>query len=292
MRFTEHYSEIKNHAPRGLRGTVRHLALHGLSLGQRVSGGAKLFARPRIQFLYIHHVFRDEENGLRRLIRALEKQHHFISYSEAVERVLNNNIDKPYIAFSSDDGFLNNLVAGRILKDAGISACFFLNPGTIAEKDPEKIKQFNAERLHFPPVEFMDWKDVKTLQGMGHEIGSHTMHHINMATTNDAELKKELMDSKKILQENCGEINHFAFPYGRFSNFSEKARSLVFETGYNSCATAERGCHFAHAHRPDPEKLAIHRDHVVLAWPLEHTLYFMARNAAEPPRERHFPYRA
>ena len=268
------------------------MALHGLSLGQRLSGREKLFSRPRVQFLYIHHVFKDEEKALKRLIKALGRQHHFISYSEAVERVFNNNIDKPYIAISSDDGFLNNLAAGRILQEAEISACFFLNPATIGEKDPEKIKQFNSEKLHFPPVEFMDWHDVKALQAMGHEIGSHTMHHVNMAQTDREELKKELVDSKKILQEHCGEINHFAFPYGRFSNFSEPARSLVFETGYNSCATAERGCHFAHAHKPDPEKLPIHRDHIVLAWPLEHILYFMARNAAEPPRERHFPYRA
>ncbi len=290
MRFTEHYSAIKKHAPRGLRGAVRHLALHGLSLGQRLSGRSSLFSRPRIQFLYIHHVFKDEENALRRLIATLGRQHNFISYSEAVERVLNNNIDKPYIAISSDDGFLNNMAAGHILREAGISACFFLNPATISEKDPEKIKQFNADKLHFPPVEFMDWKDVKALQDMGHEIGSHTMHHVNMSTKNNAELKAELENSKRILEDHCGEIKHFAFPYGRFSHFSESARGLVFDAGYTSCATAERGCHFAHAQKPKKEQLAIHRDHVVLGWPFEHILYFIARNASEEPTERHFPY--
>ena len=60
-----------------------------------------LSKRARVQFLYIHHIFKDEENSFDELFL---NYHTFISHSEAVNRVINGHIDKPYISISSDDG--------------------------------------------------------------------------------------------------------------------------------------------------------------------------------------------
>ena len=70
---------------------------------------------------------------------------------------LNNKIDKPYIAFSSDDGFKNNLFAAEILNNYGASACFFINPGLVEECDFQKIKNHCRNKLHLPPIEFLNW---------------------------------------------------------------------------------------------------------------------------------------
>jgi peptidoglycan/xylan/chitin deacetylase (PgdA/CDA1 family) len=234
-----------------------------------------------VQFLYIHHVFADEQKKLDGLLRALARDHQFISHSEAVERILQGNIDKAYISISSDDGLKNNLRAAETLDQYGVSGCFFICPSMIGEKDFQKIKAFSASRLHFPPVEFLDWEDVAALQGRGHEIGGHTLSHINIARTAGQELEEEIAGCYSILASRCGSAEHFAYPYGRFTDFNMPGRSLVIQSGFKSCASAQRGCHVVvPGQKTDPHDLLIRRDHVVLDWPLEHILYFIARNAS------------
>lgn len=290
--FTETYDTIKSLAPRNWRSRGRDIALDILSRGMKKTiGFEKYLRKPRIQFLYIHHVFSDEEKGLVNLLSELSRHHHFISYTEAWSRLLKGEIDKPYIAFSSDDGLKNNLKAASILQDFGASACFFVCPSMIGETDFNTIKTFSAERLHFPPIEFMNWDDIEKLQKNGHEIGSHTMRHINMAETNKTDLLKEIADSKNILEEKCGKILHFAYPYGRHFHFSSAGRKIVFDQGFKSCASAERGCHITEQGGiKDPAQLLIRRDHVILDWPVDHILYFLARNSMNAsPLHNSFP---
>lgn len=197
--------------------------------------------RPRVQFLYVHHVFKDEEAKMDRLMAHLARQHTFIPYGEGVDRVLRNEIDKPYICISSDDGFKNNLALAAILERHGAKGCFFINPSIIGEDSSAVIEAHCREKLHFPPVEFLDWKDVERLQKAGHEIGSHTMAHTNVAAMTTAEFTEDCGRMRQVLMQRCGEAKHFAFPYGRFFHFNEAARKVVFDGGFISCATAERG---------------------------------------------------
>ncbi len=101
-----------------------------------------LFAKPRIQFLYIHHIFKDEEKRLEALLETLSRHHHFASYSASVDMILRGRIDKPYICLSSDDGLKNNTRAADIMDRFGAKACFFICPGIIGEKDPGKLADF------------------------------------------------------------------------------------------------------------------------------------------------------
>jgi peptidoglycan/xylan/chitin deacetylase (PgdA/CDA1 family) len=281
MRFVDTYKELLVHKPKTTRDTLRHAALDLTSLGFRLSHRReKLFAKPRVQFLYIHHTFRDEVEKLDLLIRTLAQHHHFVSHSEAVERILTGNIDRPYISVSSDDGLRNNIEAARVLDRYGIKGCFFICPSIIDERDPEKIAAFARERLHFPPVEFLSWQEVETLQRQGHEIGGHTSSHINIARTDDTRLPEEIGGCFEQIKKRCGAPMHFAFPYGRFTDFSSAGWKLVRESGYSSCASAQRGCHItAGASLPEAGKLMIRRDHIILDWPLHHILYFIARSA-------------
>lgn len=290
MSYATRYAEIKAYAPHGLRGTLRNVALDGLSLAYQASGRVEsALQRPRVQFLYIHHTFADELAGLEQLIKDLARHHCFISHTEAAERVRSGAIDKPYIAFSSDDGFMNNLDGGRLLHAHGISACFFVNPGLIGLRDMDQVRRICAERLHFPPVEFLGWDDVAELQKMGHEIGSHSMEHRNLGVTPTDVLLADLQESRSILIERCGNVKHFAFPYGRFTNLTLQGFRDVFAVGYESCASAERGCHVP-SDAVAKETLCLRRDHVVLDWPLAHVRYFLANNALKAsPANNLFP---
>ena len=114
MNYFEHYSEVKKTKSYGLRGQLRNAALTGLSVVDKMKGIERDLQRPRVQFLYIHHTFKDEEAKLDNLLKRLAVDHAFIPYAEAVERVLERRIDKPYISISSDDGFKNNLRTSEI----------------------------------------------------------------------------------------------------------------------------------------------------------------------------------
>jgi peptidoglycan/xylan/chitin deacetylase (PgdA/CDA1 family) len=274
-RFIHNYSEVARQKKTTLKSVLRNVALTGLSA---VSSSSYLKV-PRVQFLYIHHLFRDEEKQLNKLLKLLAEDHQFISYSEAVERVLSGNIDKPYITFSSDDGFKNNLKAAEILDRYNAKACFFVNPGIVGATDYDVINKFCTETLRFPPVEFLTWHEIHKLQVAGHEIGSHTMMHINIAETPVQAITEDMHQTFKILTERCGSVAHFAFPFGRFFHFSAEGRKATFEAGFTTCATAERGCHIASPGPIAREDLCIRRDHTVLGWDINHIMYFLINNA-------------
>jgi peptidoglycan/xylan/chitin deacetylase (PgdA/CDA1 family) len=290
-KFVDTYGEIKAFDRSGIRDFFRNVMLDGFSLRNKIIGIEKYLKKPRVQFLYIHHIFKDELENFDKLLLRLSKEHTFISYSDAVNRVLQNDIDKPYITISSDDGFKNNILALDVLKKYEARACFFINTDLIGETDFNKIKKHCREKLNFPPVEFLSWDDIEDLQEGAHEIGSHTRSHIDIGKATNVEIVNEIVESKNIIASKCGRVLHFAFPYGRFNNFNETGRQAVFDAGYISCATAERGCHVSAGQLWKSEKLCIHRDHIVLDWEIDHVLYFLANNSKNAkPENNLFPY--
>lgn len=260
-----------------LRSSVRHGLLSAAGGAVKIlENWTRILKKPRVQFLYLHYLFDDQRQAFRRLLEALGREHQFISYTEAVERVQEGRIDRPYIAFSFDDGLKNCLHAARILDEYGAKACFFVCPRAVeAAHYPEK-KAFAAERLNMPLVDFMSWRDLEQLKRQGHEIGAHTMRHPCLSELSREEMEEELYRSRRVLRDRLGTTRHFAWPYGRFDHFSEVAARTVFEAGFSSCASAERGCHVrGNTARQD---LCIRRDHIVASWPISHVLVFLVRN--------------
>lgn len=274
-KFITSYHDARRLKKKTLGTYMRDLALTGLSF----SANEKYLDKPRVQFLYIHHIFKDEEKKLDLLLKRLSKNHSFISYSDAVNKILSGSIDKPYIAFSSDDGFKNNLRAAEVFNEYNASACFFINPGIIGETHFGVLKKYCTETLCFPTVEFLNWDDVAQLQKWGHEIGSHTMKHMNIAKASESEITDDMGATFRILSKQCGVVKHFAFPYGRFFHFSNEGRKAVFDAGFTSCATAERGCHINQPAPISGKDLCIRRDHTVLGWDIGHIMYFIINNA-------------
>ena len=274
-RLITQYSDVLRLKKSTWKSRAREQALNWLSL----IADERYLSKPRIQFLYIHHLFTDEEQKLEALLLQLSKGHTFISYSQAVDKTLSGTIDKPYIVFSSDDGFKNNLKAAEILNRYDAKACFFINPGIIGETDFKRIEKYCTETLRFPPVGFLNWDDVAQLQKWGHEIGSHTMMHMNIAEAGVQEINDDMQQTFGVLNEKCGIAKHFAFPYGRFAHFSSVGRKAVFDAGFTSCATAERGCHINPEAPLSNTELCIRRDHTVLGWDMRHIMYFLVNNA-------------
>jgi peptidoglycan/xylan/chitin deacetylase (PgdA/CDA1 family) len=264
---------------RTLRDLARDAVLSLLGSAYALSGlRDRMLRRPRVHILYLHHVFPDEEAGFEHLIEALATDHTFISFSDAVGRIRSGSIDRPYVAFTFDDGFKSCLRAAQMLQERGIHACFFVCPDFAGESDPERVAEICREVLMLPPVEFMNWSDIEQLRSNGHEIGSHTMRHARAADADEAKWREDVGRSREELQRRLGRVDHFAWPYGRFEDVTSRHVDAVFEAGYTTCSSAVRGCH-VEPHRGEPRDLALRRDQIVAGWPLSHSLYFLARAA-------------
>lgn len=260
------------------RGTARNVVLTGLAIGANISGETRRgLERNRVQLIYLHHVYENEERGFRKLLARLSKSHTLTSYTDAVTLIKNGNVDRPYVAFSIDDGLKNSLRIGELLEEYDARACFFVCPGGLDAKTDTEKTQFCAN-LDREPEELLNWDDIETLIKRGHEIGGHTVTHRNLAGISANEAEDEISNSFGILQSHLGSVDHFAWPFGRYSDTTPVATRSVFASGYLTCASAVRGAH-VQQHLGSDESLCIKREYIIGGWPLSHSMYLLARSA-------------
>ncbi|HKX30844.1 MAG TPA: polysaccharide deacetylase family protein [Blastocatellia bacterium] len=289
MELREYTSRYGAEGEVNARSIVRYVALSGLANWYKLMGGMTCLVRERVQFLYLHHTFEEEVEPLRRMLQALSQHYRLISYSEAVKRVLTSNIDRPYLCLSIDDGLKNALRFSQILKEFEVPACFFICPSLVGETNYQRLTEYCSLKFGMPPTELLSWDDVQRILKDGHEIGSHTMTHPVLARLSVPQAEDEIYRSREDLTRRLGRVDHFAWPEGRFFHFSATAAKTVFDAGYKSCASAERGCHVPG--QPLSERsLCLRRDYFSANWPLNHVLYFMMKNClTATPQDSRWP---
>jgi peptidoglycan/xylan/chitin deacetylase (PgdA/CDA1 family) len=226
-----------------------------------------------VRILVYHWVHDDERNRFTQQLAALAREFEPVSLSEAVERLRSGRIAGRELAISFDDGFRSGLVnAAPLLAEHGFRACYFLITGLVSAPR-ELADRICRERLHLPSrLEPLTWDDVGRLLELGHEVGSHTHTHPNLAALSHEELERELRDSKAELERRLGRSPvHFAAPYGDRARFTPDVSAAASATGYETCLTAQRGRNLV---TTDP--YALRRDNLVASWPLRHVRYFLA----------------
>ena len=255
-----------------LRGRARHIALSILAQLTKAQT-QKALKQNRVQNIYFHFLPEADVENFLELIRILARDHDFISYSEAIERVKAGKIDKPYLSISFDDGFESNRLAGSLLAQEGISACFFICPDMVGKNRAALEDEFSGELGN--EKRMMTWEEIEELLALGHEIGSHTLDHSVLAALPLDEARRQVIKSKKVLDDRLGEVQHFAWPRGRFHHFRPELIDPVFRAGYDSCASAVRGAHMVVLSR---DTGCIRRENCVADWPIRHTLYLLGRS--------------
>jgi peptidoglycan/xylan/chitin deacetylase (PgdA/CDA1 family) len=291
VNFNTQYKDLISHK-KTLRTGVRTLALDVLGSYYQVFGSDTDLQKPRIQFIYLHHVLADEITKFDLLIQHLSKKYTFISHSQAVLKLKAGTIDKPYISISFDDGFLNNLDAAAVLDRYNVKGCFFINPFSIGLKDYAKIERYCRSKLNLGPMEFMNWKEVDTLLKHEHEIGSHTYEHVNISSMTLNEVEDDFNKTFEILKEKTGSAPHFAYPYGKFGDFNLDALTLAKKAGFLSVSSAVRGCHISDGKPVNIDNILLRRDHIIADWKIEHSLYFLRKAAQNSTIRNNFnPYK-
>ena len=270
---------IRRSARKRIRARLRRVVLSGLAwYGRAVGSTASGLRKPRVHFLYLHSVHASQEAHFRSLLTRLQEGHRFVSYSSAVRLIRNGKIDGAYVTFSFDDGYLSCRRAARVLEEFGATAAFFVCPALVDCRNQDEVSRILGVGNDYKIEPTMDWDDLMALREKGHEIGSHTMSHANLATAEPDRLGEEIGCSYEVLKGELGTVAHFAWPYGRFSYFSAEAATVVFESGFETCASAERGCHSEPA-TDGRRQLCLRRENVELNHTLNQLLFFMGRSS-------------
>jgi peptidoglycan/xylan/chitin deacetylase (PgdA/CDA1 family) len=92
-----------------------------------------------------------------------------------------------------------------------------------------------------PPAEFgpVTWEQAREMDAAGVEIGSHTVSHPILTTTDDAQLSRELRDSRVRLEAELGHVVElFCYPNGAFD---ERVRRETASAGYRCAVTTVHG---------------------------------------------------
>ena len=254
-----------------LRGLARSAALSALAARQ------KFRPKPpasRTQILLLHHVLPQEITPFRKPLAALAETRDFISYSEAVRRIqTGDHGDRPGLAFSFDDGRISCRVAAGILEEHSATGMFFICPPIIGETNDHIRERFCRHQLLVDPVDFLSWNDIAAMKSAGHEFGAHTLTHPDCGTLSPAELEREIVGSRDLLADRLGSAGHFAWPLGRWRNWSDEAHRIARAAGFVSVASGERGMHIGHGLGPE---LPLRRESVLASWPISHIRYFLS----------------
>lgn len=130
------------------------------------------------------------------------------------------------IVFTFDDGCHSDLaVAAPILAAAGFGATFYVTVDFVGR--PGYLTRAGLRELH----------------GAGFEIGSHSMTHAFLTDLDAAALRREMVDSKRWLEDAIGApVTSFSCPGGRSDR---RATAQAVLAGYRSLATSRVGANSA-----------------------------------------------
>jgi peptidoglycan/xylan/chitin deacetylase (PgdA/CDA1 family) len=173
----------------------------------------------------------------RAICNLLRRRFNVVPLSEVFRTVREGSpIRRRTVAITFDDCYQDNLLAARVLADQGLPATFFVPTGYVS------TEQAFAWDSNLPRLPNLSWEDLREMAGLGHEIGSHTVSHLNMGKASEPEARLELLASRAILEAQLGQpVRWFAYPFGGPEHIRPELFHLLQETGYQGAVSAHGG---------------------------------------------------
>lgn len=155
-----------------------------------------------------------------------------VSLTEGIKGLSRPDLSCDSVAITFDDG-MANLYNGplRVLENFNIPATFF-----VVYKYIDSNKQF-LESGPSPKDGYMNWRMVLSLMQKGYEIGTHSYSHKRLSRLKDEGLDREIVYAKDKFEEKGLSVEYFAYPYGFYGDFSEKAEAFIKKAGYRAAMT-------------------------------------------------------
>jgi peptidoglycan/xylan/chitin deacetylase (PgdA/CDA1 family) len=88
----------------------------------------------------------------------------------------------------------------------------------------------------------LNWTQVREMQRNGIEFGAHTMTHPALSRLEPQEAKRELRESKQLIEERLQTpVRDFAYPFGQPWDCSAEVEQLIVRYGFRSAVTTSWG---------------------------------------------------
>ena len=117
------------------------------------------------------------------------------------------------IVITFDDGDVSIYDhAFPILKKYGVRPIVFLIVDYINRDDMWDITLTGRRSSH------LSWDQIHEMRDWGVRFGSHTMSHHNLTKLGTRELKRELFESKSVLEAKLGPVDCISYPFNRVNN--------------------------------------------------------------------------
>jgi len=175
----------------------------------------------------------ESKEFIRQIEYLKRKKFNIISLSQLVEWIEKKQvIPKKTVVLTFDDGYQNNHSnVWPILKEYDFPVTIFLAVDLIDQKigDSQKIV---LDMLNWPQIQEMDQSGLIDFQ-------PHTLTHSELSQINPMEAKREIEESKRIVQEKLNKkCNFFAYPRG---NFNQEVVDILKESGFKAGLTIKSG---------------------------------------------------
>jgi len=169
--------------------------------------------------------FITRENFERQMRYLYENNYQVISLRDLIALKNNiriNNTTKKYVIITFDDGYLGNYInAYPIIQRYKFKATIFVIVNKIGFKN------------------HLSWSQLKEMIPNGIDVQSHTLTHTYLELLPEGEIKKELEDSRKILEEKLNNsIQFISYPQG---SYNKKIFDLTKKAGYIGSCTSDIG---------------------------------------------------
>lgn len=175
----------------------------------------------------------------RRDLADLRRRYECLSLHELCERLrANTPFRRRAVVITFDDGYRDNYtVAAPALRAAGLTATFFVATGFIGTD-----RAFEHDAREGKDYPKLTWDDLRVMEAVGFEIGSHTINHANLGHADEAVMRQEIYESLDALNRELGaHPRAFAFPWGKPGDISTAAVRLAQQAGYYAALSAYGG---------------------------------------------------
>jgi peptidoglycan/xylan/chitin deacetylase (PgdA/CDA1 family) len=136
-----------------------------------------------------------------------------------------------------DDAFASTREVVASLAARGVTSTIFVCT-ELAERGgaPLAVKKLDRELRDYPDeLATLPWSDLMSLSSdLDVEIGSHTVSHPSLCELADDELKKELQESRTMVEDHIGRpCRYLAYPFGRADDrVIQAARRAGYEAAF------------------------------------------------------------
>ncbi|MFH1423744.1 MAG: polysaccharide deacetylase family protein [Candidatus Nealsonbacteria bacterium] len=214
---------IRNKITRNLKS----LALLGLNLLS--PGGAAILMYHSVEYNKIFFTVKPEDFQ-KQLAYLKEKDYSVIPLAKLAEMIKNKEkIAAKTVVLTFDDGFADNYSnVFPILKKYNFPGTIFLPTSFIGSEKRSESAGISLKCLN--------WAQIKEMHGSGLiDFEPHTCTHRELTGVSLEEAKKEILDSKKIIEEGLGKKCHFfAYPRGKYN---EEVVKILKENGFSAAVT-------------------------------------------------------